>query len=158
MWHITLQIILQQSHMHSSSVYSALQMFSNSPVSWIITVLQRIENTVPLHNHQPLKVPSEITLHTTNTSTKSLVPLQQHDVATRRSGTEATVRRGTQQMKRDGARYVAYDEIQRWNDDTSNTTGVDDVERTDMKQLEEELAIYHNTRWLAEMKRQPRMD
>ena len=40
-------------------------------------------------------------------------------------------------MERDGARYVAYDEIQRWNDDTSNTTGVDDVERTDLKQLEE---------------------
>ena len=86
----------------------------------------------------------------------SLVPLQQRDVATQRSDTEATVLQRTQQMKRDGTRYVAYDKIQRWNDDTSNTTGVDDVERTDMKQLEEELN--HNTRWLAEMKRQPRMD
>ena len=51
---------------------------------------------------------------------------------------EATVRRGTQQMKRDGTRYVVYNEMQRWNDDTSNTTGEDDVERTDMQQLEEE--------------------
>lgn len=54
-------------------------------------------------------------------------------------------------MKRDGIRYVAYDEMQRWNDDTSNTTGEDDVERTDMQQLEEEPGRYHDTRWLAEI-------